>query len=300
VRITLAHLEAFVWIARLGSVKETARQLNLAQPTISLRLRDLEEETRSVLFARNGGMRLTHEGEALLGHATAILGEVARIRERLVSETVEGLARIGLAETFALVCLPGLVRQLAADYPSLRLELVVATSSDLEPELLEGRLDLAFLIDPSHDPRLRLIPLGAQSATWAASPSLGLPPTVRPADLRAVPIITTPHPSAMYRQVMNWFRDADVEPIRIDLCTSVSVITQLVSDGVAAAYLPQKMIEAPLRSGILEALAARPEMEPPRLYAGYRAADTSPATGAVIRVARQVVAETDYLKPLSG
>ena len=120
-RITLAHLEAFVWIARLGSVKETARQLNLAQPTVSLRLRDLEEETRSVLFARGGGMRLTHEGEALLGNATAILGEVARIRERLVSETVEGLARIGLAETFALVCLPGLIRQLAADYTSLRL-----------------------------------------------------------------------------------------------------------------------------------------------------------------------------------
>ncbi|WP_147707645.1 helix-turn-helix domain-containing protein, partial [Microvirga massiliensis] len=76
-RITLAHLEAFVWIARLGSVKEAARQLNLAQPTISLRLRDLEDETRTVLFERSSGMRLTHEGEALLGHATTILSEVA-------------------------------------------------------------------------------------------------------------------------------------------------------------------------------------------------------------------------------
>ena len=105
-RITLAHLEALFWIARLGSVKEAARQLNLAQPTVSLRLRDLEEETRAVLFERGSGMRLTHDGEALFGHATTILGEVARIRERLVSEKVEGLIRIGLAETFALVCLP--------------------------------------------------------------------------------------------------------------------------------------------------------------------------------------------------
>jgi DNA-binding transcriptional LysR family regulator len=300
VRITLAHLEAFVWIARLGSVKEAARQLNLAQPTVSLRLRDLEEETRVVLFERGSGMRLTHDGEALLGHATTILSEVVRIRERLVSEKVEGLVRIGLAETFALVCLPSLVRRLALEYPVLRLELVVATSSDLEPELIEGRLDLAFLINPSHDPRLRLIPLGAQSATWAASPALGLGSVVRPADLRTVPIITTPHPSAMYRQVMNWFRYDGVEPIRVDLCTSVSVISQLVSDGVAAAYLPQKMIEGQLRSGILDALTARPEMEPPRLYAIYRAADTGIATGAVINVARQIVAESDYLRPLAG
>lgn len=299
-RITLAHLEAFVWIARLGSVKEAARQLHLAQPTVSLRLRDLEDETRAVLFDRGGGMRLTHEGEALLGHATTILGEVARIRERLVTDQVEGLARIGLAETFALVCLPSLIRRVAQEYPALRLELVVATSSDLEPELIEGRLDLAFLINPSHDPRLRLIPLGAQAATWAASPALGLGPTVRPADLRTVPIITTPHPSAMYRQVMNWFRYDGVEPVRVDLCTSVSVIRQLVSDGVAAAYLPQKMIETQLRSGSLHALTARPGMEPPRLYAGYRAADTSTATDAVIRAARQVVAEANYLHPIAG
>ncbi len=193
-----------------------------------------------------------------------------------------------------------MVRRLAREYPALRLELVVATSSDLEPGLVDGRLDLAFLINPSHDPRLRLIPLGTQNATWAANPALGLGPAVRPADLRTVPIITTPHPSAMYRQVMNWFRYDGVEPIRVDLCTSVSVISQLVSDGVAAAYLPQKMIEGQIRSGTLHALAARPEMESPRLYAGCRAADTSIATGAVIHVARQIVTETDYLRPLAG
>ena len=41
-RVTLAQLEAFVWVARLGKVRDTALQLNISQPTVSLRLRDLE------------------------------------------------------------------------------------------------------------------------------------------------------------------------------------------------------------------------------------------------------------------
>ena len=41
-RITFAQIEAFYWIARLGTFREAARQLNVSQPTISLRIRDLE------------------------------------------------------------------------------------------------------------------------------------------------------------------------------------------------------------------------------------------------------------------
>lgn len=51
-RITLAQLEALFWIARLGSVQQAARQLNLAQPTVSLRLRDLALGVGKPLFER--------------------------------------------------------------------------------------------------------------------------------------------------------------------------------------------------------------------------------------------------------
>ena len=54
-RFTLAQLEAFYWIATLGTVRDAARHLNLAQPTVSLRLRDLETAFGAVLFERRGG-----------------------------------------------------------------------------------------------------------------------------------------------------------------------------------------------------------------------------------------------------
>jgi DNA-binding transcriptional LysR family regulator len=66
-RFTLAQLEAFHWIAKLGTVRDAARHLNLAQPTVSLRLRDLETALGALLFERLGrALRLTDEGLVLL------------------------------------------------------------------------------------------------------------------------------------------------------------------------------------------------------------------------------------------
>ena len=52
-RATLNQLEAFYWIARLGGFHAAATRLNLTQPTVSLRIRGLEEALgRQALRAR--------------------------------------------------------------------------------------------------------------------------------------------------------------------------------------------------------------------------------------------------------
>jgi DNA-binding transcriptional LysR family regulator len=300
VRLTLAQLEAFAWVARLGSVQEAARQLNLAQPTVSLRLRDLEVGLGTRLFTRAGRrLQLTHAGDALLVHSRTILDEIGRIRERLaLDEEVVGTVRIGVPETFALVCLPSLLRAMRSTHPGLRIELVVATSFELEREVRGHHLDLAFLVDPSGDPGLRLVPLGVQETTWAASPAWGLGPTIRPTDLRHLPILTNPYPSAMYRQITDWFRGAGVEPVNLDICTSVTVIVQLVAAGVVVGFLPTKMIEAAIAEGRIATPASRPATGEARLYATFKRDDTSPAIEAVMLATREILAEVNFLRPL--
>lgn len=297
-RVTLAQLEAFYWVAQLGSVQQAARQLNIAQPTLSLRLRDLENQIGTALFERVGrGLRPNHEGESLLPRATKILEEIARIHDHGPEEEARGVLRVGVAETFALVCLPTLLRRLRRDQPALRLELLVATSSDLERGVSAHNLDLAFVVNPIGDPRMRLIPLGTQETSWAASPSWGLPPSVSPSDLHQIPIITNPHPSAMYRQIAGWFRTAALEPAQIDLCSSVAVIAHLVSAGVAVGFLPVKMIEAQILAGTVQALPSVPSIGNGSVYATYRSGGETQAVRAVLRAVREVLPALDYLAP---
>ena len=58
--MTLRQLEAFYWIARLGSFHAAARHLHVAQPSVSARVRELERHLGVPLFERSGrGLRPT-------------------------------------------------------------------------------------------------------------------------------------------------------------------------------------------------------------------------------------------------
>jgi DNA-binding transcriptional LysR family regulator len=295
-KITLSQLEAFFWVSQLGSVHLAARQLNLAQPTVSLRIRDLETALGKELFERTGrGIRPSESGQKLLVHASRVLDDVAQIRHEAGTLEVSGVLRFGVAEGFAVVCLAPLLNLLQSEHPALRLELVIATSSSLEKDLLAHRLDLAVLVNPVGATGLQLQPLGTQATVWAASPSWGLGLKIRPSDLRHLPIVTNPPPSAMYRQINDWFATSGMGPARLDICTSVVLVAHLVASGVAIGLLPLKMIEAEIAMGKIDVLTSSPPVEDGRVYAAFWEGGMSPAVGAVLRSLHVVLSRIDYL-----
>ena len=61
-----ANLQAFVSVARQGTVHGAAAELYLTQTGITQRIRAIEKELKTTLFLRSRkGMTLTQEGEAL-------------------------------------------------------------------------------------------------------------------------------------------------------------------------------------------------------------------------------------------
>jgi DNA-binding transcriptional LysR family regulator len=299
-RFTLAQLEAFYWIAKLGTVRDAARHLNLAQPTVSLRIRDLEAALGTVLFERLGrAVRLTHEGLVLLQDTTPLLEAARQIQERSgTHDAVGGTIRLGVPETFAVVCLPKLVDLLSREHPALRLELDIATSATLVGHVENRQIDLAFVASPEENPRLRLLALGQHEFAWIAHMQLEVSPPVRPADLRHLPIISNPHPSPQCHAITDWFRSAGLEPLRLSFCNSVSVIAHLVAAGVAISVLPLPMVQHEIATGRLKTLASRPRISNLIIYACYRAAEASANINAVIRATRQVLSEISFLAPV--
>ena len=295
-RLTLAQLEAFFWAVELGSVQAAARHLNLAQPTVSLRLRDLETSLGVQVFERAGrGVRPTASGLSLLDRAKTVLREIDRIREPLGQTPVAGVVRVAVAEGLAMVCLAPLVRALREDYPALRPEFTIATTAALEPDLARHEFDLGILVNPVGHSGMRLIPLGLQPTSFMAAPSWGLSGKVKPADLRHIPIVSNPPPSAMYRQTQDWFATAGIEPARVDMCSSVTVSAHLITSGVAVGVLPHKMVEAQLRSGALVILQTDPPVEHGHVYVAYRDGGESRSIDAIIHSLRGVLSSMDYL-----
>src|SRR3546814_16536090 len=66
-RVSLYHLETLLWIDRLGTFSAAAERLNTTQPTVSARMRELEQRLGTALFRRDGrALSLTAAGRTLV------------------------------------------------------------------------------------------------------------------------------------------------------------------------------------------------------------------------------------------
>jgi DNA-binding transcriptional LysR family regulator len=296
-RFTIAQLEAFFWTAQLGSLSKAAGHLHMAQPTISLRLRDLEKALDVTLFQKKGrGLSLTAEGIALFPRAGALLEEADRIRLQTDPAAVSGSIRVGFAEGFAVTCLPKLLEIVRQDFPLLKPEYVVSISYELERELNDHRMDLAVLVNPTGRHGMRLLPLGVQDTAWVASVAWGLGPVVHPVDLYRLPIVSNPPRSAMFRQIKDWFATAGLEPQRLDVCSSVAVIGHLVLSGAALGVLPAKMMEAEALAGRVHVLRSIPEINHGRVYASYADGGLTGPVSAMLKSIQKALDSMDYLQ----
>jgi DNA-binding transcriptional LysR family regulator len=65
--LTIPHLEALVAIDEFGSFRAASERLNVTQPTISLRIKELEQSLRVTLFDRSSYRpQLTEDGRKIL------------------------------------------------------------------------------------------------------------------------------------------------------------------------------------------------------------------------------------------
>jgi LysR family transcriptional regulator, low CO2-responsive transcriptional regulator len=79
--VTLAQLQSFVLVARLGSVKAAAAELEVTEPAVSVAVAALRRELGDELFVREGrGIALTPGGRRLAALASEILGLAEQAR----------------------------------------------------------------------------------------------------------------------------------------------------------------------------------------------------------------------------
>jgi DNA-binding transcriptional LysR family regulator len=97
--MTLAQLQSFVLVARLGSVKAAAAELEVTEPAVSVAVGALRRELGDNLFVREGrGIALTPGGRRLAALASEILGLAEQAR-RSVQDSPGATRRIQVVAT---------------------------------------------------------------------------------------------------------------------------------------------------------------------------------------------------------
>jgi DNA-binding transcriptional LysR family regulator len=272
-QFSLAQLEALHWVVRLGSFRAAATRLSLTQPAVSVRIRELEAAAGAKLFVK-GSYRAkpTPLGRELAAHAEQVISACEQLEGRFAAgEELRGPVRIGVADSFAMVCLPELMRRIESRFAQVRAQIRVDFSVLLNESLHAGDLDIAVLTAPTPGPLVTVEPLVDHELRWVASPKLALGKgSLKPADLAAVPIITNPNPSNLYTSIAGWFAAAGVQPARIHTCNSLVIMTRLALAGAGISLLPIAILKKEIGSGALRALSVTPKIPAHMLAVAYR------------------------------
>lgn len=219
---SLAALEAFYWVARLGSFSAAADRLHVSQPTISSRISEMERRVGRRLLDRAGHrVRPTPHGAATFEYAGRIIGLLQDLNGTLRSGgPLRGVLRLGTSDGFALVCLSDFLKTLKRAQPDLRVAVTVGNSRMLEQRLRDGELDLTILSQYGEAQDLRTQVLGEQEVAWVGSPQLDFPPVLIPKDLPGYQIFSSPPPSHLFSVLMDWFEASSSGRLRCRAATA--------------------------------------------------------------------------------
>jgi DNA-binding transcriptional LysR family regulator len=144
--LDLSSLEIFIAVAAEQGVTRAALHLGRAPSNVTTRVKHLEEELGAKLFLRDGKrMVLTENGARFLGYARQLLTLSLDAREAVRPEANVVTLRIGAVESAAAVRLPSVFAALHRRWPGVGLEVSGGTSAGLIRDVLERKLDCAFV-----------------------------------------------------------------------------------------------------------------------------------------------------------
>ncbi|MFN3953310.1 MAG: LysR substrate-binding domain-containing protein [Pararhodobacter sp.] len=145
-----ADLKIFETVVRLGSMSRASEELNTVQSNVTTRIQALERELGVKLLLRtNRGVSPTPAGKRLLPYAAVLARVLGDARQAAIDNgTPAGPLSVGTLETTAAMRLSSVMARYTSTYPDVDLTLRTGTTCELIDQVLDSRLDGAFVCGP--------------------------------------------------------------------------------------------------------------------------------------------------------
>ncbi|MFE9944441.1 LysR substrate-binding domain-containing protein [Bacillus velezensis] len=146
----LRTIKTFHTIVQSGSFYKAAEILNYSQPTISMRIKQLEQDVGAQLFERGKKLKLTRAGRLFHERAGQLLAQYEVLDHTLadIRQGQAGLIQIGISEPTASLIFPAVLRGFLNDYPDMSVNVSVDDANTCSRKLLEGAIDFAVCGEP--------------------------------------------------------------------------------------------------------------------------------------------------------
>lgn len=143
-------IKTFYTVVNTGSFQRAAEVLNYSQPTISMRIKQLEQDLDVQLFERGKTLKLTHAGRLFYERAGQLIAQYEVLDHTIfdLKNGNAGLIKVGISEPSASLVFPKILKTFLADFPKLMVNVSVDDANTCSQKLIDGEIDFAICGEP--------------------------------------------------------------------------------------------------------------------------------------------------------
>jgi DNA-binding transcriptional LysR family regulator len=258
--MNFADLQVFKSVVDEGGVIKAAHKLHRVPSAVTTRIKQLEASMGVKLFHRDKQrLYLSPAGELLLGYAERLIQLSDEARDAVSGTAPRGVLRLGSLESTAASRLPAILAGFHQRYPDVRLELATGTNDALLGQLVERKLDAAFIAEPPGIQTLEHVPVFSERLTIISD--LSHAPIKRPRDAEGETIIAFPEGCAYRRVLQRWLGADSLAPFRVLEMASYHAIVACVTAGTGIALIPSSVLDTMPHARVLRHPIARAQAE---------------------------------------
>lgn len=243
--MNIRYLEILEAIEQTGTFTGAAKKLHLTQSAISHAVAELEQQAGTALFDRlPRGVCLTCCGSVLLEEARSILTASRSLDKRMGH--LEECAPLNIVSsiTIASYVLPGILKEVKARHPKLRIHVRVVSARCAMELLQKGEADIAFWEGLEPQGALRMILLGSYRLCAVCSRDFPLPEqTLSPRRLCSLPLLLREPGSAIRDTFDGALALAGQKACPMWESVNSSALIKAAESGLGITVLPENLLE---------------------------------------------------------
>jgi len=252
-------LKTFITLVEVNNFTKTSEILHISQPSVSLHIKNLEQELQTTLFIRSPkSVQITPTGEILYNRAKQMMAIAEQAKEEILAyhHEIQGTLIIGASFTIGEYILPPIIASLQKQFPQLELQIIIGNTKEIIQYTKLLQVDIGLIEGQAHDHELIIKPF-MQDELFIVSASnhpLVKEPTITVENLQQQNWVAREEGSGTRYYLDHLFRANGLQVHSLLTVSSNQGVKESVIQGLGLSLLSTSVIERELKSGDIKVL----------------------------------------------
>jgi LysR family transcriptional regulator, transcriptional activator of the cysJI operon len=269
----LKNIEAFLKVVEKGSFSAAANALYISQPTISVRIQQLERDLNCTLFERDNGKKteLTFSGKTVYPYFQEAFQLIENGKSRLEEKPdIPKQIKISCTHHMGVEILPEILKILYESFPGIEFPIEISSTEQITEDIETGKVDIgfAYLNPKEKHPDLSSIKISNEKNILVCAPEHRLTKVdkVVPADLENERIIVYNREFVTTKIISEFLEKNHLKEHKEVEISNIGWLKMMVRKGLGIAFLQETIVKEELKNGNLKKISLKKSLPSTSIY----------------------------------